>query len=145
MRREKQKCSQSNEVLFWEHILEKNLQNIDKIIDKKRTYLSKLTYLSLDSLTENNVRHIHLLENEIGAFMECKETISNLKIAYVSATIKNVDLLIFLDCQNWALKNENRQLRLENTDLKHHVQYLDNLSDTLLKFITKSRKEVIHV
>ncbi|RYU93752.1 hypothetical protein [Emticicia agri] len=124
--------------------MEKNLQNIDKILAIKQAYLAKLTYLSLDSLTQTNARHIQLLENEIGAFIECKETINNLKIAYVSATIRNADLLIFLDCQNWALKNENRQLRLENTDLKHHSQYLDNLSDTLLKFIHKSRKEVRH-
>ncbi|RYU92713.1 hypothetical protein [Emticicia agri] len=75
--------------------MEKNLQNIDKILAKKQAYLVKLTYLSLDSLIETNARHIQLLENEIGAFVECKETINNLKIAYVSATIKNAELLIF--------------------------------------------------
>ena len=145
MRGEEPKCSKSNEVLFWEHILEILFQNIDKIIDKKRKYLNNLIYLSLDALTYTQANQIQWLENEIELFTDYQDIISNLKNAYVSSTAKNADLLIFLDCQNWALKKENQQLLLCNADLKSQINYLDHLSDTLLRFILQQRKEVNHV
>lgn len=130
--------SQSSNVLFWEHVYEKQLQKVEIILNKKCSYLKKLQSISFEQLDEKQVKQMQIIEDEIDVFVGCFAVIEDLRYAYVSSTAQNADLLIYLSCQNWSLKRTN-------AELQEKVKHLDDLTDTLLKVALKRGKEVQNV
>ena len=138
MREQSQNRSQSSNVLFWEHVYEKQLQKIEIILDQKYSYLKKLQLIPFENLDEKKVKQMKILKEENDVFVDCFSVMEDLRIAYLSATAQNADLLIYLSCQNWSLKRAN-------AELQEQVKNADNLTDTLLKVALKRGKEVHNV